>query len=384
MKKSLFFLITFIIQIFIFSSANSEPLFEKDSRTGIYPETKIIRYRVLSHEKGEEGYAFSFTGKIVRGRISIQIEDTKKNIIEKKEIPAFSLLHWHFMIPKDTGLDNIYISLHFKNAVGNVYSVVAPAIEPLQIYITYIVVVGISLFLIAVCVYIIGKKSLPISWLLWGILLGICAKILFYICDYFDFLPTTLLINSSVAEEQLSDYIFATYISLRETAIVFILIGIFSVRWFTITQKKATTVSISLGLTLIFLLFIVISEVLEMFQFVPDFTLLSHSQALMSVQASRSPLIFLFVPLRNTILCGLWFSAFYLTISGTLSANKRAVLHGILIFIITEAVLVYFENSYFTFQYSSWWNIVVLAVICFFPIFLFKFRPNIYRSLEQI
>ncbi len=374
MKIFIPFSVISFLQIFIVSFAYSEPLFEKDYKTSSYPETKIIRYRVLDLHEEHKGYALSFTGKIVKGQVTIQIEDTKKNIVEKKEIPAFSLLHWHFILPEAIDLDNIYVSLYLKNAVGNIYSIVAPAVRTQQIYITYIIVFALTLCLIAVSIYIIEKNSFPVKWLFWGILLGICAKILFYIYDYFDFLPTNLLITFATNEQDLSDYIFATYISLRETAILFLLLGIFSTRWLSIKYKKPTATSISVGLTLVFILSIVISGIVEIFQLVPQIQLSPYSHALLSVQASRTPLFYLLIPMRNAILFFLWFSAFYLTVSGTINADKRTVLHGIIIFIVTEAIFVYFEKSSFIYQYSSWWGIVLLILLSFFPLFIFKVR----------
>lgn len=369
MRVFLIFLITFL---WLIPFAYTEPVFEKDYRTSNYPETKIIRYRILGHHKGQEGYAVSFTGKIIKGQVTIQIEDTHKNIIEKREIPSFSVIHWHFLLPREIGLENVYMVFHWNNAIGNIYSVVAPAIQPRYIYTSQTILFALTLFFLFASAYIIWKKSLPMSWLIWGVILGFCAKILYYISDYFDFLPTTLLINSTVNEGDISEYIFATYISLRETAILFLLLSIFSEKWFSIKQKSTTSISISLGLTFVFLISIVVSGIQELLQLRPNLQFSNYSLALLSVQASHTPLFCLLIPLRNTILSGLWFSSFYLTIFGTINANKKVVLLGILIFILTEAVLVYFEKSYFICRYSNWWKIVILILISFIPLFLLK------------
>jgi len=357
---------------------HAEPIFEKDYKTTHSPETKIIRYRVLNPNKETKSYAFSFTGKIIRGQVIIQIEDTQKNIIERKEIPAFSLLHWNFILPQEIALDNIYISLHLKNTVGNIYSIVTPTVQTQQIFLTQSAIVSLALLLISLCSYIIWKKSLPFSWLLWGITLGICAKILFYIVDYVDSLPTTLLVDSSTQGEDLSDYIFSTYISLRETALLFLLLGIFSKGFLSQKQVRKTVVSISMGITSVFLIGIVVEGLLATFLFTPQLKVSPYSLALLSVIASHTQLYFLLTPFQNILLSGLWFSSFYLVLSGTINADKRTVLHGILIFIVTEAILVYFENSYFIYKYSSWWAVVLLIVISFFPVFLLKFRSLVY------
>ncbi len=383
MSKKLPFLCFLVLQICIQSIIYAEPIFEKDYKTSSFPETKIIRYRVLSHHNEQKGYTFSFTGKILKGQVIIQIEDTKKNIIKKKEIPAFSLLHWHFVLPEEKGLDNIYISLHLKDMVGNVYAIVVPAAQNQQVYIAQGIVVIVNLLLFFTCIYIIWRKSLSFSWWTWGILLGIVAKVLFYIVDYVDFLPTTLLVSSTTLEDDLSDYLFSLYLSLRETAILFLILGFFTSRLLSIKQKKQTAISISLGIVVVFLTFLVLEGTLRTFQLVPTLSISRYSLALFSVQAARTPLFYLLIPLRNVILFGLWFSAFYFALSGTMNAGKRTVLHGIMIFIITEAVLVYFEKSYFIYHNSSWWSVVLLLVISFFPVFVYKFNTLIYPETSN-
>jgi len=372
------FLCILVLQVCIQSIIYAEPLFEKDYKTSSFPETKIVRYRVLSHHSEQKGYTFAFTGKILKGRVTIQIEDTKKNIIEKKEIPAFSFLHWLFILPEEKELDNIYISLHLQEMVGNVYAVVVPAVKNQQVYIAQSIVVIVNLLLFFACIYIIKRQSLSISWWSWGIFLGIIAKILFYIVDYVDFLPTTLLVSSTTLDDDISDYLFSMYISLRETAILFLILGFFSSRLLSIEQKKQTAISISLGMVIIFLTFLVLEGILKTFQFVPSLSISRYSLALFSVQVARTPFYHFLIPLRNVILLGLGFSAFYFALSGTMNAEKRTVLHGILIFIITEAVLIYFEKSYFVYHNSSWWSIVLLLVISFFPVFIYKFKTLIY------
>lgn len=380
MNKHLPFLWILALQICLQSIVYAEPIFEKDYKTSSFPETKIIRYRVLSHNSEQKKFTFAFTGKILKGRVTIQIEDTQKNIIEKKEIPAFSLLHWHFILPEGKGLDNIYISLTLKDMVGNIYCVVVPAIRSQQVYIAQGIVVFMTLLLLFVCIYIIRRESLSVSWWIWGILIGIIAKVLFYMVDYFDFLPTTLLVRSITLEEDISDYLFSLYISLRETAILFLILGFFSSKLLSIEKKKQIAISISLGMVIVFLTFLVLEGILRTFQFIPSLSISYYSLALFSVQVARTPLYYLFIPLRNVILSGLWFSAFYFVLSGTVNAEKRTVMHGILIFIIIEAVLVYFEKSYFAYHSSSWWYVVLLLIISFFPVFIYRFKTLIYSE----
>ncbi|MGC8737726.1 MAG: hypothetical protein ACP5UA_03645 [Candidatus Hydrogenedens sp.] len=384
MKNKLLFLCLFISLINMQSAIHAEVIFEKDFKTSSIPETKIIRYRVLSHNDEKKGYTFSFLGKVLKGQVTIQIEDTEKNIIEKREIPAFSLLHWHFTLSEEKGLDNIYISLHLKDMVGNIYSVVVPTIQSQQVYIVQGIVVSMNLLLFFACIYIIRRKSLYLSWWGWGILLGISAKVLFYIVDYIDFLPTTLLINSTTLEDDLSDYLFSIYISLRETAILFLILGFFSSRLLSLEHKKQMAISISLGIALIFLTFTIFEGVLRTFQIMPSLNISPYSLALFSVQIARTPFYYFLIPLKNIILLILWFSAFYLALSGAIQAERRTVIRGILIFIFTEAVLVYFENSYFIYHNSSWWVVVSVLVISFFPVFIYKFKTFIYAEPSPI
>ncbi|HOK10391.1 MAG TPA: hypothetical protein PLT82_08050 [Candidatus Hydrogenedens sp.] len=381
MKKYLFFSLLFAFGILTTFSTYPEPLFEKEYNTKSIPETRIIRYRIVSHEKETEAYALSFTGKVIQGQITVQIEDNQKNVIDKKEIPAFSLVHWHFILSSEVGLNNIYIALHLKNAIGNVHSVVAPAIQPHHIYIMKHITVVSTLALLFIVLFIVYKRKLPISWLIWGILLGVLARLIFYICDYFDFLPTTIFISTTNVEEDISDYAFSAYIAVRETAVLFLLLGIFASKLLSIQEKTKALLSVSIGITISFLMASVFSGILEAVQFYPYISISPYVLALSSVQASYTPWFYLYPSMRTIVTCWLWFVSFYFVLSGAINADKKAVLQGILIFIFTQTVNVFFEQSSFICRFSSWWCLVALLIISFFPTMLFVF--NLFNTREN-
>ncbi len=372
--KIVLFLISSLLYSFTTISVFAEPVFEKEFKTGSYPETKIIRYRILGHKDAQKGFAFSFTGKVSKGQIVIQIEDAQRNIIEERQIPGFSLLHWYVVLPEDKKLENTHIVLNLEEAIADIYCVVAPLIETQKVYANIIFILLVTLFLLFLSGYIIWRYSIPIAWIFWGIIITICAKTLFYIWDYFDFLPIILLISSSNSGEDITDYTFSAYISLRETSILFLLLGILSN--FILSKKRweRIAVAISLGMTAVFLISIAIDGLLEAISFSPDINVSSSFIAFSSIQTSRTPLLSLMIPIKNILLCGLWFSSFYMVLSGTINYEKRLVMQGILLFIIVQAVLVYLEKSQFLIKYSSWWSITLLLIISFFPVFILKFQ----------
>jgi len=357
MNKLWLFLLTFLCCLFYVPFSHAELIFDKEYQTGIQPVSKIVRYRVIHTPTQKHDYAFSFTGKLLCGGLTIKVEDKEGKIIKEQKFQGKSLIQYQFILPSDTALNNIHISLNFEEAAGDVYTAIAPGLTDKHVLIykamTSLTVVIILCFL---CITLLREKA-PFSLLLWGVGIGVAAKVLIYYWQKIDPLSSKLIFTTTSYKEGLSPYIEAFYFSLSETLISFLLFGIFLFFKPIPKDKKEVSLSLSMGIMLIWILEITIQGI---FNFSP---------ISFSIFYQQTPLFFVFILIRNLILCGLWFTVFYVSAVGSTNAETRLVVYGILILFITESIQNYFSQSNFLFQNSSWWHVVSLLFISFLSIF---------------
>ncbi|HOV33244.1 MAG TPA: hypothetical protein PLX23_07775 [Candidatus Hydrogenedens sp.] len=357
MNKLWFSLLTFFFCLCYFPISHAELIFDKEYQTGLQPVSKIIRYRVIYSPKQKYDYAFNFSGKLLCGALTIKVEDREGEIIKEQKFQGKSLINSQFTLPSSIELNNIHISLNFEEAAGDVYTAIAPNLvnKYIQIYKT-VLFSGCVIILIFFGIVLL-KEKVTFSLLLWGIGIGLCSKVLIYYWQKIDPLSSKLIFTTASSKEGLSLFIEAFYFSLTETLISFLILGIFLFFKSIPKDKKAGFLSFSIGITLVWVLEVTIQG------------MLSYSVVSLSIFYQQTPLFLIFILIRNIILCGLWFTVFYVSAVGSTNAETRLVVYGILILFVTESIQNYFNQSNFLLQNSSWWHVVSLLFISFLSIF---------------
>lgn len=367
MNKFWFILLTFLFCLCYFPLSHAELIFDKEYQTGLHPVSKIIRYRVMHSQKQKYDYAFSFTGKLLHGALTIKVEDKEGKIFKEEKYQGKSLINSQFILPSNIELNNTHISLNFEEAVGDVYTAIAPTLTDKYIKVYKTILFSGSVIILFIFGIILLKEKAPFSVLLWGIGIGLCAKVLIYYWQKIDPLSSKLVFTTASSTEGLSPLIEAFYFSLTETLISFLLFGIFLFFKSLPKDKRGGFLGLSIGITLVWILEITIQGIF-------NFSVVS-----LSISYQQTPLFFIFLMMRNLILCGLWFTVFYVSAVGSTNAETRLVVYGILILFITESIQNYFSQSNFLLQNSSWWHIVSLLFISFLSIFPYMIIKGIKK-----